>query len=212
MKISRIAKQYEKHPRETKDFITLYHVSKDRITKFQPKSNFKGHMGCYFSPSYRSAITDWADVIKGRKQDNHPAQVRIDEIKRELDKTTDETAKDALYDELQVRYKSLLGEEEAGNNFYKTLYVHKVSLPKATYKQCLEWFYSFQKREKEETGTFNIGFWAWGAQVFIPSEFLNQVQILSVTELSQGDFVDEYKNITRRKPHYPDSLYPKNPV
>lgn len=212
MRIYRISKQYNKHPRETKDFITLYHVSKDRINKFSPKSNFKGHMGCYFSPSYRSSIIDWCDVIKGRKLDNHPAQLRIDEIRRELDTVTDEAKEDALHDELQERYKSLRTEEELGHGVYKTLYLHKVSLPKATYKQCMEWFYGFEKREKEQTGEINYGFWGWGAQVFIPAEFVNQIQILSVTELPQGEFIDEYKNIMRRKPRYPDELYPKKPV
>ena len=169
-------------------------------------------MGCYFSPSYRSAIIDWADVIKARRNINHPAKIRANEILVELGGMVEgenETREKELWEELAKCNKSIEKSEKDEKNFYHTLYLHKVSFPKSTYKQCMDWFYGFMEREKQEKGDINFGFWGWGAQVFIPAELLNQIQIISVTELSEGEFIDEYKNTMRRKPHYPDSLYPK---
>lgn len=50
------------------EILNLWHISPEKIVFPSAKSSFQGVAGAYFSPSYKSLLSDWAMYVAGKKQ------------------------------------------------------------------------------------------------------------------------------------------------
>jgi len=199
---------YNRSKKDTRDII-VYHASPERISRFRGLSTLKGVKGLYFSPSYKSAIQDWANVVRSHKQRTHPLYQRRERILKELDefddkiiRTTNQQEKDFLrqqrdqlsnqFDQVNEKWwRENESEHEKVYPSYKYIFLHKVSVPKYVYDEAM----NFWEEISKDFGMHNIGFWAWGEQIFIPSEFLNKLKVINVKKMSSQEIYREYSNL-----------------
>lgn len=187
--------------RDDKSTVIVYHVSPEKLSALQPLSKFGPYTGAYVSPSYRSIIEDWIGVVMNRKKDHTELERLWNENNREIDALSD-NFKDARNPVDQGKLDELFKKREKINNSmskegyknlqgYKTIYIHKIACPRDMYKECQRIF-----REMYDSGyrKNNMGFWGWGDQIFIPKEFLRDLEMLSIEELNEGEIRDKYKS------------------
>ena len=191
--------------RDDKNIMTLYHVSPNNLTALRPLSKFEKYTGLFMSPSYKSLIRDWAGYVMGKKH-NTDLDIKRKEILRETDRiegidgqykkahNPEEQAKlDELYRELDKIDESMSSEGyRAATKGYGRVYVHKILCPKEIYEDCVRIF-----NEVYDSGYMSgaFGFWAWGAQIFVPAEYLKYLKIISVRSMTRDDFYKEYKSL-----------------
>lgn len=77
-----------------------------------------------------------------------------------------------------------------GDELYKTIYLYTIKLPKATYKKAKEYY---NEKIKESGNGDNYGFWGWGAQIFLTKDMVDDIQIVNVKKLSEGEVKKLYK-------------------
>lgn len=188
--------------RDDKSIISLYHVSPKRLTSLQPLSRFEKYTGLYMSPSYNSLIRDWASYVMGRKHNTDlDAKIRelgkkIDELEGEYKKAkkpSDQLKLDELNKELDRAYDSTSSKGyQAATKGYEKVYIHKMLCPKETYDKCVSLFNEVRD-SGYRSGAWN--FWDWGSQIFVPAEYLKDLQIISSKPISRDDFREEYKSL-----------------
>lgn len=190
---------------------TLYHISSKRLTNLFPKSKFWGHIGLFMSVSYKSIISDWSGFVKNKKTEKHPLIIDFNKVNKELFKLEDEIQKiDSESDnfvELNLKLEELNNRRDEiseslrkdsftdNNKAYKEIYIHKISCPKIIYEKAVK-LYNDAYNNRYMDG--EIGFWAWGSQVFIIEEWLPQLKIISIEKLDSGSLMQKYKEINRR--------------
>lgn len=86
------------------------------------------------------------------------------------------------------------------DDIYKTIYLYTVKIPKTTYKKAKEYF-----NEKIKESGDNFGFWSWGAQIFLTKDMVDDIQIVNVKKLSEGEvkklYSQQYNNSSNRSPN-----------
>jgi len=196
MKIYKIA---GKTWRDKKDHVILYHASPKRLSRIGPMSSFRGHAGAFFSPSYKSIIRDWAPWVLRKKENIHPLISRWREIQdrtfelEDIARKTPEQEKELedLYDKMEKTedsFNKVLEEQKS----YSKVFIHKVSCPREIFKAYDE---RMRKQRKEETGLKNLGFWAWGEQVFIGAEHLPKLKIIKVEEWDRPKTLQQEQDV-----------------
>lgn len=81
-----------------------------------------------------------------------------------------------------------------GDELYKTIYLYTVKIPKTTYKKAKEYY---NEKIKESGNGDNYGFWGWGAQIFLTKDMVDDIQIVNVKKLSEGEFLKLYHRTLR---------------
>jgi hypothetical protein len=176
----------------------------------------KGTKGIYMSKSFKSTIIDWAPYVSGKKANLHPlckqiqdlhTKVRSLENKIEKLETSNEPQDVKDFQKLKSEFEIVEAKLEkllpsfnsdkyrAGRKGYTTLYVHTVQCNKSVYKEALKRFIAAYKKDltnHKDDSLLMFSFWNWGDQIFIPYEYVEQLQILKVTAYSQGDFAKAY--------------------
>lgn len=194
----------DKRPKESNQYVYLYHVSPNKLSRFSPKSDFYGYKGIYVSPSYRSIINDWMAYVKNKKHLNHPLEQKLIEIHHKMQMLDD---KDEKY---QEKLKMLMKErddikDDSIKNVqeiqYKTVYIHKIRCPIEVYNEIVNIFRDVAKKSYDIEGDVNFGFWGWGDQLFVPDYLLNQLEIVSVETIGKNEYNEKCKQ-HQRKPHY----------
>lgn len=197
-------------------FITLWHISPDRISVFQGRSSFIGMSGLFFSQSYKSLIADWAQYVSGRKQKNNQLVKQIVDLNHEIydleDKKHDEglteEEENRLFEMMEKQRRLMKTRSSPGcrrneSDIYRTLYIYKVSCPIGVYRKSMDLMMGELKRQ-EDAGTVldNFGFWGWGEQVFIPSEFFRHLKIVGTEKVSIDDV--QQREVGLRRDRYRD--------
>jgi len=213
---------YNRSKKDTRD-VTVYHASPEKITRFRPLSTLYGSKGLYFSPSYKSAIQDWAYYVKSGKPKTHPLYINREELMKKRDQLWDQMKEtkdpqekellqqqdDALSDKLDEVHKKWFGENEREHRdkypSYKYVFLHKVSIPKQVYNEAI----NFWEEVSKNFGMNNVFFWGWGEQLFIPANLLNQIKIISVKKLTSKDISQADSDLRQRHQieTYSDPMY-----
>ena len=182
-------------------------------------SHFAGMSGIYLSPSYKSAIVDWAPYVQGKKQKKHQFRKgwhelldKIEELQEKPDKTPEDEALLVQLEEKQERWDKTWQNDEYNRSQkgYKTLFVIKVACPRDVYKKAQD-IYRGEYERQQETGKGQdlFAFWNWGEQIFIPAELLSSLKILSSKKLTDREFSQEYSDVSKPGskvlPYYPPS-------
>lgn len=81
-----------------------------------------------------------------------------------------------------------------GDELYKTIYLYTVKIPKTTYKKAKEYY---NEKIKESGNGDNYGFWGWGAQIFLTKDMVDDIQIVNVKKLSEGEVQKLYHRTLR---------------
>jgi hypothetical protein len=81
-----------------------------------------------------------------------------------------------------------------GDELYKTIYLYTVKIPKTTYKKAKEYY---NKKIKESGNGDNYGFWGWGDQIFLTKDMVDDIQIVNVKKLSEGEVKKLYHRTLR---------------
>jgi hypothetical protein len=199
--------------------ITLYHASPNRINVFSPRSRFNGQAGVYLSPSYKSLVGDWMPYVFGRKSKNdefqkiwHQMHNRVNFLDDKKYKTPEEELEIKKLEDKIDKMRETLDSSSYRNEVdkgYSKLYIHTVSCPEWVYDKCMD-----NMRTAADSGYAkdNFGFWGWGDQVFITSEYLKYLEIANVKEMNTGEFLDECANTsygTQKGRYNQESLKPK---
>ena len=185
--------------------MSLWHVSPDRLSRLSPRSSFRGNPGLYLSPSYKSAIRDWAPYVKGKKHKSHQLDIQfktlIDEY-YDIDRSKEMTPEEEQYlQDLEAKIDKLRESRDSDDHQrtmeqgYKTLYVHKISCPRDIYKKSVELFMEAEK----ESNFSNWGFWAWGEQVFIPEQYLSALKVIKVETLTEKEYHNKYNDLSENR-------------
>jgi hypothetical protein len=203
MKIYRIS---GKTRRDDHSNIILYHVSPNRLSNISALSKISGISGAYFSPSYKSIINDWMPYVKSKKHKNHQLEkdwhATWDKI-HDLDYKKDKTDKDEI--ELKRLNEKIEKMRESFNSGqfqkdldggYRRLFIHKIECPKYVFNKSKELFNRIYESGYNQD---NWGFWGWGAQIFIPEEYLSKLRILNVEELNEAGYHDKYKEFSMNR-------------
>jgi len=156
------SQRYNKHWKDSNQFIKLYHVSPEKLWKLSPESDFFGYKGLYFSPTYRSTFADWVPYVRGKKK-----------------------AKDG----------------------YNTLFLYTVICPKWVYDKMMLVYNKVQNKEADDISIFT--YWGWGDQIFITSEYLDKLKVISIKRMDKEKLYDEYRKTTRKPRGYDDPEYKK---
>lgn len=191
--------------------MTAYHISPERLGRFRPKSTLKGVKGIYFSPTYKSLIEDWTPYVLSHKYKKHPLYknkeklIQIsDQLELELEKAS--LAKDKekilnIKDQLskinsQIRElaQKIMDRDSDALKPYKYLFLHKVFIPKEAYNASME----FWKNLSKDFTFNNMGFWAWGEQFFVPADFLDDIQIISIKKLDSDQLAQAHSDLKPR--------------
>ena len=193
--------------------LNMWHISPEKIVYPAAKSSFEGVAGMYFSPTYKSLIFDWAMYVAGKRQTQDGIERTFrslfdmsDKIENEYEsgKRQGDINSDQEYIKLNEKIDRLRETRERqeyqdAHRPYKFLYINKFIFPEWAYKEINEWF--FGNMEEDEVGIGdktvkmpkNIGFWAWGDQVFIPQNYFKYVKFISSKKMSLEEIV-ELKN------------------
>lgn len=204
-KKAKLEKHSGKTHRDDKSNVILWHVSPKRLSSLRPLSKFRNSTGLFFSPSYRSIINDWSSYVMGKKHDpkiKEQWNKAWDIIKQITDNNT-KTAKNPedqpkldeanrMLDKIRPTIQS--EEFEEANKGYQTIYIHKIACPREVYNEAMTRFTSAYKSGYQKD---NFGFWGWGEQIFIDSDLLPSLKIISVEELTNKDFTKKYKELNR---------------
>jgi len=190
--------------RDDKSKTIIYHVSPNKMNRFQGRSSFFGISGLFFGPSYNSIAKDWAEYVISKKNNKHPLGKTHQEVLHEMrlyrhkELSEEETIKfnnlkDKL-DRINETMDSDAYQRSIGN--YSKVYVHKVSCPKRILNDSIALMNeAYNSGYKED----DFGFWGWGAQVFIPQDFLNQLEVVGVEEWNNSKVAEEsHKSWTKR--------------
>ena len=211
MKLYRLAILKDKHPRDSNQFTTFYHISPNHLSMFSPRSNFFGHKGVYLSPSYRSLIRDWAHYVFSKKGREHPLRQRHKSILRQLDKlrskpvkTPEDDAQLTMLHEQLDRVNNSMAKEsfQKTDTGYNNLYIHYVSVPLRTMQIAQELYNQVweAKQPKNDDSLANFGFWGWGEQLFFPDYLLNDLRIYKVEKIRFSDFLNLYDQSSKKEP------------
>ena len=194
------AKHDSKTRRHDKGSIPLWHVSPDRLSRLSPRSSFRGQPGLYLSPSYKSAIRDWAPYVKGKKNKSHQLDIQfralLDEF-YDIDSNKEMSPEEEQhFQELEAKIAKLRESRDSDEHQrnqtqgYKTLYVHKISCPRDVYKKSLAAFMAVG----EESDFADMGFWAWGEQVFILEQYLPSLKVIKIETLSEKEYYEKWND------------------
>jgi len=196
-------------------WVQLWHVSPTRLSCLKARSTFWGASGLYVSPSYGSLIHDWCSVVLNRKGGKHPFKALYDtaynrywalhdrEAAGEL-LTPDELLEKARWSEIRDRAAVREFPEER----YSKIYIHELHCPLAVYEEAQEHYHTtLDAKFREE----HFGFWFWGLQVFLKNSRLPEVAIHKTTQMSYGDYLDEYANY-QRSAYYRDFHFMKQEI
>lgn len=193
--------------------VTLYHISPNKLNILMPRSKLlrTGRIGLFLSPSYKSTIQDWASYVRGKKHKKHPLQSTRGALWDELDKLEKLTG-DQITPEIQSRIeqindrldktKEAFNSDEYSESIegYKTLYLHSIQCPKEIYEESLKRMDEAYENDPNKS----LGFWGWGAQVFVDAEFLKQLKIINIQEFNVSQLLDEMKHMDfKRYLEYP---------
>ncbi len=91
----------------------------------------------------------------------------------------------------------ILGKKNATDS-YKELFIHKVSVPEWVLKES----YKRQKQVfdiEDRQNAASFGFWAWGSQVFISEDLLEELSLISVDKMNRSDLMKQERNQIRFK-------------
>lgn len=182
----------------------VYHISDKNLSHLSPISSLNGKSGLYVSESYRSIIEDWSSYVISKKHKNHPLLVKRKEI---LDtqyalegiidglKKNNQEVPQKLQEKLDNIYEKRDNinrqyNESKDNPCYRTLYIHTIKLPQEIYYKAIQEFNDLFNK-MDELGKVDLGFWAWGSQVFIQSEYLKYCKIVKVEKLNYSEWMDK---------------------
>ena len=197
--------------RDNRDYVQLYHASPEKINVLRPFSSFGQYKGMYMTNSLKSIYEDWGSYVLGKKHHTLVEEKRkeiltaIDKIEhgKEYKKAADPSQQqtlDNLWEELH-KINDVINRDSyrKGTEGYKTIYIHKILCPKNIYNKCLEIvnqvFDAGYMKDK-------IGFWMWGPQIFIPEQYLKNLEIISVNELSKDEFLDQMYGLSHGRRVY----------
>lgn len=171
--------------------VILYHSSPERLLKLLPlsRSHNRDAIGMYLAPSYKRAIDTWASWVMGKKRHTDLSEKRK-QIVEEIDALSEERyskkAKnpedqlkiDALNEKLEKILDAMQRESyQEGVKPYKYVYIHKVSCPKDIFLECHKRFGEFYD------------------EVFIPSEHLRSLEIISTKKVTMDEIMEGYRNM-----------------
>jgi len=203
-----------------KNFITLYHFSPEHLTKLMPRSKLlnTGKVGLFMSPSYKSAISDWAGYVMGRKNSKHQLAIQREKLFEESDKLEENLKNNPNQEALVKRIEEIKTKLERLNETtkmenkaywnsikgYKNIFLHTIQCPREIYEDSEKMMKDVYKSDPVK----NFGFWSWEAQIFIEGKYLSQLSISNVKKLNVSQFSDEYRNVSfNRFLDNPNRLY-----
>lgn len=204
-----------KHPKDTKQ-IFLWHISPERLTNLSPRSrlgslNIPVQSGLYFSPSYNSLIQDWMPYVLGKKRKTHDIDRmwretwdKIDDLEKLPDSPEKEVESEKLHQKIDKLRETMNRDSHYENStIYKTAFITKVICPEWVMKASYDFMHNVYN-DQEERGVASIGFWGWGAQIFIPADYLKYLTIVGSKRYEPNDLLD----VGKRKPRgYNDPVY-----
>ena len=85
------------------------------------------------------------------------------------------------YDEYD-KYLDKMEELSKKEGMYKVVFLHDYICPQWALKEAQDWFFSFMKTDENGIPE-NVGFWAWGDQVFIPEKYFPYLQLISIKQI-----------------------------
>ena len=194
--------------RDNRDYVQLYHASPEKINILRPFSRFGQYKGMYMTNSLKSIYEDWGPYVLGKKHNTLIKEKRskiLTEIKKiEHGKNylmakdpSQQSILDNLHEELD-KVNDVINRDsyQKGTEGYKTIYIHKILCPKNIYDECLKIMDKvFDDGYKKDS----IGFWMWGPQIFIPEQYLKNMEIISVKKLDKNDFLQNLYDISHGK-------------
>jgi len=180
--------------------MSLWHCSPDKITSPSAKSVFKGINGIYFSPSYNGAVRDWANWVRDKKLFLDDLSRRKDEVfKKQLEKENkyflEELESDDEYikirEELNRINDILINEKYTKSHKpYDFIWISKFIFPRWAFDEINKWFHSFMEYDKDGLPK-QIGFWAWGDQIFIPEKYFRYLKFVSTNKLTKKQILNK---------------------
>lgn len=157
-------------------YIKAYHLS--------PHSNIRHFSGCYspkmhdyglfICPSWSSILNDWmGTIITKRFGRRKPSTLK--KRQRRLDKKLDTLEENSQEYEafLNLKYRC---HQDVGS--YRNITIYSLKLPINIYLLCKQKHEDLCSNAFKLQGVKALGAWAWGEEVFIASEYLDQIQII----------------------------------
>jgi hypothetical protein len=212
----KIYKTSGKTYRDSKEYVTIYHVSPNKLSRISPMSKFYGKAGAFFSPSYRSIAHDWAVWVASKKKKSHPLKQqwsnlwdRVFELE-EIDDLTPEQQKELEFSRNKIeKLRDSIENVSKTEKGYSKVFVHKVACPTAIFEKYQK---NIQEKQKEDINLGNMGFWLWGEQIFINAEDLNKLKIVKIEEWDQSKVMQEEKDSWNRRYLQTTWDKPQNPT
>ena len=100
------------------------------------------------------------------------------------------------------------GDLSSSQSRYQSIFITKVTCNSSVMEASKDlWNKTLQKVHDEDR--FNFGFWAWGDQIFIPEEYLQEVNIISSKSINLMDIYDSSSRSHKPK-GYSDPDHPMN--
>ena len=195
-----LKKHWKDYGNNRKVLIPMWHISPDKISMPSATSSFSGVSGLYFSPTFSSLIKDWAFYVFNKKTEDDTSINRKKLFKLE-DKIEDEYEKGIRQGNIEndPEYINIMNKIDKMREIaekpeyiksrqpYKMLYINRFEFPKWASDEINEWFFGHMEEDKNGMPK-NLGFWAWGDQIFVPQKYFKYLKHISSKPITMDEF------------------------